>query len=122
MQQLSAEVTAILEAQAWPGNARELKNVVRQAVLESKVTLLQRPLLQRLLAHPAHPVPTQGTGRSLREAASEAAGAAERVAIAQALRDSKGNKSQAARALKTDYKTLHVKMKQLGLRAKDFTV
>ena len=27
---------------------------------------------------------------------------------------------QAARALKTDYKTLHLKMKSLGLKARDF--
>ena len=38
------------------------------------------------------------------------------------LRTTRGNKSQAARALQTDYKTLHVKMKNLGIRARDFEV
>ena len=42
---------------------------------------------------------------------------AERQTIADALRESRGNKSQAARALRTDYKTLHIKIKQLGIRA-----
>lgn len=66
-------------------------------------------------------VPTTRTaGLSLRAAAEEAARAAERQAIVQALEVSRGNKSQAAKALKTDYKTLHVKMKALKIRALDF--
>jgi DNA-binding NtrC family response regulator len=56
----------------------------------------------------------------LRDIASRAAAAAERRAISEALRAYGGNKSKAARALQTDYKTLHVKMKQLGIRARDF--
>ena len=36
------------------------------------------------------------------------------------LRATSGNKSQAARILQTDYKTLHVKIKALGIRASDF--
>jgi two-component system nitrogen regulation response regulator GlnG len=56
----------------------------------------------------------------LREIAVEAAETAERQAICETLRATRGNKSQAARALKTDYKTLHVKLKHLGIRARDF--
>ena len=41
-------------------------------------------------------------------------------AIRATLRATGGNKAQTARLLKTDYKTLHVKMKQLGLRARDY--
>jgi transcriptional regulator with GAF, ATPase, and Fis domain len=37
------------------------------------------------------------------------------------LRASGGNKAEAARALRTDYKTLHVKMKQLGIRTREFS-
>jgi DNA-binding NtrC family response regulator len=59
-------------------------------------------------------------GRSLKETATLASQEAERDAISEALRTTRGNKSQAARALKTDYKTLHLKMKSLGLKARDF--
>jgi DNA-binding NtrC family response regulator len=59
-------------------------------------------------------------GLSLRATAEEAARAAEREVIVEALQVSRGNKSQAAKALKTDYKTLHVKMKALKIRALDF--
>ncbi len=42
---------------------------------------------------------------------------AERRAIGEALADAKGNKSQAARLLGTDYKTLHLKMRRYGINA-----
>ena len=57
---------------------------------------------------------------SLREIASRAAAEAERQAIRLALRATRGNKSQAARLLRVDYKTLHVKIKQFGISAAQF--
>jgi DNA-binding NtrC family response regulator len=57
---------------------------------------------------------------SLKEIATAAAGSAERRAICAALRAASGNKSAAARALKTDYKTLHVKIKTLGIHRRDW--
>ena len=36
------------------------------------------------------------------------------------LEATKGNKSRAARMLRTDYTTLHVKMKRYGISARDF--
>jgi two-component system nitrogen regulation response regulator GlnG len=58
---------------------------------------------------------------SLKEAADTAAREAERNVICETLRATRGNKSEAARTLRTDYKTLHVKMKNLGIRARDFS-
>jgi len=57
---------------------------------------------------------------SLREIAGRAAAEAERQAIRLALRATQGNKSEAARLLRVDYKTLHVKMKQFGISAAQF--
>ena len=57
---------------------------------------------------------------SLREIAGRAAAEAERQAIRLALRATRGNKSEAARHLRTDYKTLHLKMKQYGIAAGQF--
>jgi DNA-binding NtrC family response regulator len=59
-------------------------------------------------------------GLSLRDVAAEATDATERAAITLALRAARGHKSQAARALRTDYKTLHLKIKRFGMRAQDF--
>ena len=45
---------------------------------------------------------------------------AERELIRHALQTTKGNKSQAARLLRTDYTTLHAKMKRYSISARDF--
>jgi DNA-binding NtrC family response regulator len=119
---IAPEAMALLEEHDWPGNVRELRNVIRQAVLEAKGTVLARATVQRFAtraaARKAHPEAVPG--RSLKEAADAAARDAEREVIAEMLRTTRGNKAEAARLLRTDYKTLHVKMKALGIRARDF--
>jgi DNA-binding NtrC family response regulator len=57
---------------------------------------------------------------SLKEMADRAAAEAERQAIRLALHATRGNKSEAARLLRTDYKTLHLKMKRYGIEASEF--
>jgi len=57
---------------------------------------------------------------SLRGIARRAAAEAEAQAIRLALRATRGNKSQAARLLRVDYKTLHLKIKQFGISAGQF--
>jgi DNA-binding NtrC family response regulator len=57
---------------------------------------------------------------SLREIANRAIAEAEQQAIRLALQAAHGNKSEAARLLRTDYKTLHLKMKQYGIPAAQF--
>ncbi len=127
MQGVHPDALALLEKYDWPGNVRELRNVIRQAVLESKGALLEKQTLHRFIgkstaSSPAKRAPSQKLAvvRSLREIADHAAREAERAAITETLREIHGNKAQAARLLQTDYKTLHVKIKALGIRANDF--
>lgn len=121
--QIAPDALTTLQRHEWPGNVRELRNVVRQAVLETRDAVLRRSHLQKLLGKGARanalslPVPTE---RSLKDIADAAAREAERQAISKTLGTTLGNKSQAARILQTDYKTLHLKMKALGIRARDF--
>ncbi len=113
-----------LRQHEWPGNVRELRNVVRHAVLQSTEVVIRPEVIQSILQGDTQPAATASVGlngRSLKEIAEHAALSAERHAIAQALKTTEGNKTQAARALKTDYKTLHIKMKRLGMRSHDFT-
>jgi DNA-binding NtrC family response regulator len=124
MQKIAADALTALERHRWPGNVRELRNVVRQAVLESRDVVLKRADLQKFLGARGGTAPRGTpvvTGLSLKDVADAAAREAERQAICETLRLTRGNKSQAARALSTDYKTLHVKMKALGIRARDFS-
>ena len=57
---------------------------------------------------------------SLKELAGRAAAEAERQAIGLALRATRGNKSEAARLLRVDYKTLHLKTKRYSIEAAEF--
>lgn len=107
----------------WPGNVRELRNVIRRAILMASDVI--EP--EHLSFLPADACATAALreeraaiGRSLKEIADSAAADAEQHAIRRTLRDTKGNKSEAARLLRTDYKTLHLKMKQYGIPAAEF--
>jgi two-component system nitrogen regulation response regulator GlnG len=57
---------------------------------------------------------------SLKEIGDRAAAEAQRQAIDVALHATRGNKSEAARLLRVDYKTLHLKMKRYGIEARQF--
>ena len=64
----------------------------------------------------------QETRFSLKEFAERAAAEAERQAFRLALHATRGNKSEAARLLRVDYKTLHLKMRRYAIDAADFQV
>ena len=126
VQQIVPNALALLVAHPWSGNVRELHNIVRQAVLKSRDLMIDEDVVRDLLKAPGATRQVAGAGAgasvglSLREVVAEATEAAERAAITLALRAARGNKSQAARALSTDYKTLHLKIKRFGMRARDF--
>lgn len=122
---IARDAIQALQRYEWPGNVRELRNVVRQAVLESneptlKVATVNKLLLQRDVSGGVA-AEQQHLGLSLRDAVRAATRDAERRIISDALRQAGGNQAQAARLLRTDYKTLYLKLKQLGLRGRDFS-
>ena len=57
------------------------------------------------------------TRPSLKDIADRATAEAERQAIRVALQATRGNKSEAARLLRVDYKTLYLKMKRYAIDA-----
>jgi two-component system nitrogen regulation response regulator GlnG len=124
VRRIADEAMQALLRHDWPGNVRELKNVIRKAALVAtdEVTLEHLPTLgaggARALPRPA--AEPGGAELSLREVAELAAVQAERELIRHALQATKGNKSQAARLLRTDYTTLHAKMKRYSISARDF--
>ena len=120
---ISEAAAEVLLRYRWPGNVRELRNVIRRAILLASdviepehlsVLPVEAPPATALVGEPA-PLDS-----SLKEVAEAAAADAQQEAIRQALHASKGNKSEAARHLRTDYKTLHLKMKQYGIEAGRF--
>lgn len=115
-----------LGSHPWPGNIRELRNVVRQAVLLATGTEVGPEILRTLLGKGTGSRGNLGSvevpllpGRSLKQIADQAVQEAEKQAIQSVLRSTGGNKSQAAKLLKTDYKTLFLKIKKYKLQGKD---
>jgi len=94
----------------WPGNLRELKNIVRRAALLSggKEILLEH--LEPLLGVRRSELTEEGL-MPLRMAVAEV----EKKMIRQALKTTKGNKAAAAEALHIDVKTLRTKMREHGI-------
>jgi DNA-binding NtrC family response regulator len=109
-----------LMSYSWPGNVRQLKNVIKRAVLLSDRVVLPRHVSQSLGAdssdrEPDVEVDFSSEGFSLKQVAKKAAEKAEKQVIVKALREAGGNKSKAARMLKIDRSALYYKMKKLGL-------
>ncbi len=121
--EISEAAAQCLLRHTWPGNVRELRNVIRRAILlASDVIEPEHLSFLAVDASAAAPIREEaGTiGASLKELADAAAADAEQQAIRRVLQATKGNKSEAARLLRTDYKTLHLKMKQYGIPAAEF--
>jgi two-component system nitrogen regulation response regulator GlnG len=115
------EALDLLLNHPWPGNLRELRHVVKRAVLLADDHIepahLAIPPTPRPQADTPPPEEEDTSALSLPERTRRAVERIERAAITDALRRSGGNKSRAARMLGIDYKTLHVKMKKYHLRA-----
>lgn len=95
----------------WPGNIRELKNIIRRAVLMSENGVVKQRDIRFLLRQ----------GEDLKESAvlfplREAVMAVEKKSIKEALHLHNGNKSRAAALLQIDYKTLLAKIKDYNFK------
>jgi DNA-binding NtrC family response regulator len=121
--EISEVAAQILLRYHWPGNVRELRNVIRRALLLA-TDVIEPEHLSFLSGEEASVPELRGKaasdGSSLKQIAEAAASDAEQQAIRRVLQVTRGNKSEAARLLRTDYKTLHLKMKQYGIPAAQF--
>ncbi|HEY7527857.1 MAG TPA: sigma 54-interacting transcriptional regulator [Candidatus Deferrimicrobiaceae bacterium] len=110
---LSPDLVRILQSHAWPGNIRELQNVLERVVAMARGDVL---LPEHLPPHLLRAAPSAGktvTPGSLASAKAEA----ERDAIVAALKASGGNKSKAADLLRIHRVKLYEKMKRHGIPA-----
>jgi len=106
---LSEEALGLLTGYAWPGNIRELENLVERLVVFSENEVIEVADLPPTIRAPAAAAAdaAEGEPQSLKDA--------ERIHIAKVLAHCAGNKSRAARILGIDIKTLSAKIKTYGL-------
>ena len=147
---LSTTAWGIIQRYDWHGNARELRNQLRRAVLlcDHADGLIQpgllgmldqrappAPVLEMQAPVPAAPaasatndcalctlndLPAGTPDVSLKELVAQATAQVERAALLRVLARTCGNKAQAARSLQIDYKTIHTKLKAYGISATKF--
>lgn len=94
----------------WPGNLRELKNVIRRAVLLSSGKEIGPDHIEFLLGQDKE-TGADSALMPLREAVSSI----EKKLVRKALETTKGNKARAAEILQVDVKTLRSKMSEHGV-------
>ncbi len=93
--EIAADAIDLLATQPWPGNVRQLANVLERALILSEGSVLRRADLASLLEQP----PADD----------------DRQRIRQALEESDGDKHRAAELLSTSYRTLQRKIRQYDL-------
>lgn len=101
---LDAAAAELLVQHSWPGNLRELNNVMKRAVLLARGRQITAAELQQAMG----PV-RQNAVPTLHNEADE------RQRIEEALRQTGGNKAKAARLLGIDRKTIYNKMEKWGM-------
>lgn len=115
VKRISTSAIDMLISYHWPGNVRELENCIERAVLLATGEAIDAwhlpPTLQM------KPAGNQGVSRGKLEALVSAF---ERDLITDALKDVKGNQSQAARLLGTTKRIIQYKVEKYGIDPKRF--
>jgi two-component system response regulator AtoC len=109
-----AAMSALMEY-GWPGNVRELENVIERAVLLAEEPVVTPDQLPAGLRAPADPPERAAAGAGEGFSLKEAQRSMEKRMITQALRQTGGNRSQAARLLEISHPSLLSKIKSYGI-------
>jgi two-component system response regulator HydG len=120
--QLSRAVMEAFERYAWPGNLRELRNVIRRLVLLADADVLELAHLPAGVfesgnkeQHQSPPLAAEAPKENTYDLKSVQE-TQERQLIVEALEQYKFNKSKAAQALNIDRSTLYHKMKRYDIQ------
>lgn len=102
-----ADAMQYLMDYSWPGNLRELNNIIRRAVIMSKTNVIDLEQLPAEIKNPETPASSLALPQERENREVDL--------IKTALERCKYNKTKAAQMLEIDRKTLYAKMKKYGL-------
>lgn len=112
IKEFSSEVVNFFQKYPWPGNLRELKNIIRRSVLLSQGEVIEAKVLpEDLLSE----IIKEATILDERDPKNSLM-LHEKEMITKTLQNVKFNKSKAAKLLGMDRKTLYNKMEKYGLK------
>jgi DNA-binding NtrC family response regulator len=109
---IGAEVLDIFMGHTWPGNIRELRNVLERATIMCEKDLITRASLPGEFGRTAAKGPSDLS--AIKFPVGTTVDAMERVLILQTLGATGNNKTRAAELLGISLKTLHNKLKEYG--------
>jgi two-component system response regulator AtoC len=124
--EIPSSTRRLLLEYAWPGNIRQLENVIKRVVVLGNAAGVYEELAAAGktstpagVAASAAPVLDMAGPLDLKSIARRAARDAERIAIADMLQRTRWNRAKAARLLGISYKALLYKIVDCGLATKD---
>src|SRR5438477_133057 len=111
---LSAEMMTTLRKYHWPGNIRELENLIKRYVILGNEEVISADLAPRNNDFFNTEIPVDGQ-ISLKKLTRQAVRELERKVILKVLQNCHWNRKQAARALSISYRALLYKIRDAGL-------
>jgi len=117
VQPLSLAVMKMLERHPWPGNIRELENLIERYVILGSEDAVSCELMNWEKAHAIPEVPIDGQIH-LKKVTRQAVHELERKIILSVLEANRWNRKQTASALKISYRALLYKIRRAGLPSK----
>src|ERR1019366_7651778 len=111
---LSTEVLAVLQKYHWPGNIRELENLIKRYVILGHEEAITSDLVQREPDYLNPDISFDGP-ISLKKMTRQAVRELERKVILKVLQQHHWNRKQAARTLGISYRALLYKIRDAGL-------
>jgi two-component system response regulator AtoC len=114
-QSLSSELIAVLQKYHWPGNIRELENLMKRYVILGSEDVISNDLMARNEQEFLNPEINLDGPISLKKLTRQATRELERKVILKVLQAHHWNRKQAARALSISYRALLYKIRDAGL-------
>jgi len=111
---IEEQAARLLKKYSWPGNVREMRNIILRSMISAKKTLRKKDL-------PAFVQKGVNAGMEIRIQAGSTLPEIERVSIIKTLQMAKGNKLKAAEILGISRRSLYNKLEEYDIKDEEFS-